>query len=119
MVRLGLADGHSSSIYSSPKYGANQSWTMKPASELTSLHKRVVALLKQKPYGPFKATVLMLGSEAASRLGKDSTRGCAQYVCPSTTASTIPAKREVIVIDDDDLHPTLLSPPSPKKIRRK
>lgn len=121
LVRIGVADAHAPAIYKSPKYGRNDSWTIKPAHEVMSLARRFLALMKGTPYGPYEATRLIFGTDAADALGSDSFSGTAQYSTPRPI-QVIPAKRARTPTSDSEtrLIPVINQPESTRaqKVRR-
>jgi hypothetical protein len=122
MVRLGLADAHSAAIYNSPKYGRTQSWSMKSVSDLTTLYRRLIATISEKPYGPYKATAMILGKGVADRLARDTDSNTSQFAAPpqssarpvsiiteqqpSSSKRALPTQQEG---NNEDLYPTLLT----------
>jgi hypothetical protein len=110
---MGLANAHSPAIYSSPKHGKALSWSMKSDADLILLHRKLVKLLRQKPYGPYKATVLIFGTEVANRLATDTTKGIVQFPRPPPPRPLSP--HSVIVIEDEEV---LYTPVQGNKRRR-
>jgi len=126
MVRMGLADAHSTAIYNSPKYGRSQSWSMKSVSELTTIYKQLVASIGEKPYGPYRATAMILGKGIADRLAGNTESNTSQFSAPprfstkpvsiaepSSSKRTLDARKEG---NDEDLYPSLLTP---KRLRQR
>ena len=125
MVRMGLADAHSTAIYNSPKYGRSQSWSMKSVSELTAIYKQLLATIGEKPYGPYRATAMILGKGIADRLASNTDSNTSQFSAPpqssarpasiaepSSSKRTLDAQKED---DYEDLYPSLLTQ---KRLRR-
>lgn len=102
LVRMGIADAHGPAIYRSPKYGLRDSWTIKPAHQVTALAKRFLALMKSTPYGPYEATRLIFGTKAADALSVDSPRGSAQYICPPPIQPSPRKRSNPDTLDSDD-----------------
>jgi hypothetical protein len=96
MVRMGLARAHSSAIYKSPKYGS--AWTMKTPEELRGIYTELVTLLKERPYGPYKAIVMIFGTAVADRLASNHSAGIVQ--CPKPPGR--PSKRKAIEEGDTE-----------------
>jgi hypothetical protein len=68
MVRLGLAEAKSMSIWTSPKYGS--SWKMKSSSALKAYLRQLEQLLKTLPDGPYAATAFVFGRPTADRISR-------------------------------------------------
>lgn len=102
---MGIANAHTAAIYSSPKYGLQWSWSIKPRHELEAFANRFLTLLKEKPYGPYQATKLVFGSNAADYLARDSMSGISQYPapCPALRVRNTVRKRSHVDTDDEDL----------------
>lgn len=98
---MGIANAHGPGIYNSPKFGPSQSWSMKSNSEISALAKRFLALMADKPYGPYHATRLIFGTAAADHLGRDSASGSAQYACPPSAQITVPKRRLPVDLPSD------------------
>lgn len=96
MVRMGLARAHNSAIYKSPKYGS--AWTMKTPEELGVLYTELVTLLKERPYGPYKAIVMIFGTTVADRLASNHSAGIIQFAKPPGG----PSKRKATDEDDSE-----------------
>lgn len=116
-VRMGLADAHSASIYNAPKHGPSLAWTMKPACELMGLANKFLALLAEKPYGPYKAAQLIFGTASADRLAADSFSGVAQFLAPPPPQlpPSSGRRRQDDREDDDDAGAS--PPPAQKRSR--
>lgn len=121
LVRLGVAIAHKPAIYSSPKYGATQAWSMKTTAELTIFAKRCIALFNTKPYGPYEATKMVLGAEAAASLALDSAYGVGQYLAPPPPQRSIPSALRRSRSDSDTMITSsdgILDDDAPSKRRR-
>lgn len=86
---------------------------MKSDADLKLLYQKLMKLLKQKPYGPYKATVLVFGNEVANRLATDTTTGVVQYPRPPPPRALSP--HPVIIVEDED---ALYAPVQGNKRRR-
>ena len=73
MVYMGLPCAHSSAIYKSPKYGST--WTMKTPKELCSIYAKLMMLLKERPYSPYKVIVMIFGMTVADCLALNHSAG--------------------------------------------
>lgn len=93
LVRLGIAEAHTAAIYKSPKHGPTGAWEMKPAYELKAFAQRFLQTMKSKPYGPYQATKLVFGVNAANSLAMDSYTGVSQYASPGLPQTVQPAAR--------------------------
>jgi hypothetical protein len=125
MVRMGLADAHSAAIYNSPKYGRSHSWSMKSVGELTTIYTQLVASIGEKPYGPYRATAMILGKGTADRLSRNTESNTSQFSAPpqssarpasiaepSSSKRTLDARKES---NDEDLYPSLLTQKKPRR----
>jgi hypothetical protein len=89
---------------------------MKSVDDLTYLYNRLIEALKEKPYGPYKATAMIFGKSVAQRMSNQTIRGAYEFLAPpttsihsasTTTSTTSSSKRtfEVIEPEDDYLYP--------------
>jgi len=94
---------------------------MKSVGDLTVVYKRLIATISEKPYGPYKATAMILGKGVADRLARDTDSNTSQFAAPpqssarpvsiteqqpSSSKRALAARQEG---NDEDLYPTLLT----------
>jgi len=60
---------------------------MKSVDDLTYLYNRLIEALKEKPYGPYKATAMIFGKSVAQRMSNQTIRGAYEFLAPPTTST--------------------------------